>query len=64
MKPDPAPEDVDQAIQDIALRELDDMPVGSTVMINECIGFKKMSLWWNIRVWGVWRVLKVWWRKR
>ncbi len=59
MNDDPDKAEVDKAIMDVALRELDQMPVGSRVMISEGIAFKKMSFWWNVRVWGLWKTLKI-----
>ena len=48
---EPSPLQVDDCIYVIARKELEDMPVGSTVMVKECIGFKKMGWWWRFRFW-------------
>lgn len=54
----PSQAQVNAAIRDLSLRQLDTMPVGSVVMLNEVIGYKKMSFWWNVRCWGFWVTFK------
>ena len=49
----PTKHEVDKCISDIALNELENMPIGSSVAISECIGYKKMGYLWTYRVFGV-----------
>jgi hypothetical protein len=59
----PSQIEIDDCIMKLALRELDGKPAGSTVMISQCIGFKKMGLWWIFRVYGIRSALKQGWER-
>jgi hypothetical protein len=64
---EPTRDEVDAAIRSVALDALDDMPVGSTVMISQAIAYKSMPWHWELRVYGPWHMLPIWikrWRKR
>lgn len=56
----PSRESVDAAIQSVASAELEGAPVGTTVMINECIGYKVMGFWWTLHVYGFRVAMRAW----
>ena len=53
--------EVDKVIYGLAVRELDDMPVGSFVRAKGVIGFKKMPLYWVLRVHGIRSAARQFW---
>ena len=54
----PRGDEVDKCISDLALRELRDLPIGSSVKVSEGIGYKKMPHWWVFRVFGLKAAIK------
>jgi len=59
MSDTPTRAEVDKVIAEIACEELTHQPIGSTVMVDGCIGFKKMGYWWVYRVHGVQAVISL-----
>lgn len=54
----PSKQKVDGVISQLASDSLIGKPVGSVAMVDNIIGYQKMSFWWNLRVHGVVAAIK------